>query len=74
MTVPHNTIKMHTGRKGGGGAAEWGKKRVYSVPPRNRVETEFERMARLVDEKSIPGFKIYILWAMEDSIPNSVPT
>jgi polyphosphate kinase len=31
-------------------------------------------MARVVDEKSIPAFKINILWAMGDSIPNSVPT
>ncbi len=31
-------------------------------------------MACVVDEKSIPAFKINILWAMSYSVPNSVPT
>ena len=32
------------------------------------------RLAHLLDEKSIPPFKIDVLWTMEDSIPYSVPT
>ena len=37
-------------------------------------EPSKNRLAHLLDEKSIPPFKIGILWTMGDSIPNLVPT